>query len=228
MSAILEQARTRLAKEADRRAAQYAALERSPPSPRTPAGGFTGVWPATEPTGGRGAVNPTPSRIDHARRHIARAAEPRQRPGPGIFGGLNFRVFATTQSNSADLLDRQPLVMGAIGLGVGAAMAAALPSTAVETGLLGQASADLQARTHEIAGQVTDRAADLADGVTAAVTNEAKAQGLTYAFGVGRRDQRRERGQLAAIAAPRPGITKRQTASVNAAAFSHEFGRTPA
>ena len=43
-----------------------------------------------------------------------------------------------------------------------------------------------------------------------------------------RRRPRRVRGQLAAIAAPRPGITKRQTASVNAAAFSHEFGRTPA
>jgi hypothetical protein len=95
------------------------------------------------------------------------------------FGASNLRVFATTQSNIAHLLDRQPLVLGAIGLGVGAAMAAALPSTAVETGLLGQASADLQARTREIAGQVTDRAADLADGVTAAVTKEAEAQGLT-------------------------------------------------
>ena len=34
---------------------------------------------------------------------------------------------------------------------------------------------------------------------------------VQYAFGVGRRDQRPERGQLAAIAAPRPGITKRQS-----------------
>jgi hypothetical protein len=37
----------------------------------------------------------------------------------------------------------------------------------------------LQAKTREIAGKVTDRAAHLADGVTAAVTSEAQAQGLT-------------------------------------------------
>jgi hypothetical protein len=94
-------------------------------------------------------------------------------------GASNSRVFAAAQSNIVDLMDRQPLALGAIGFGVGAAMAAALPSTAVETDLLGQASADLQARTREIAGKVTDRAADLADGVTAAITNEAQAQGLT-------------------------------------------------
>ena len=93
--------------------------------------------------------------------------------------GSNSRVFAAAQSNIADLMDRQPLVLGAIGLGVGAAMAAALPSTSVEVELLGQASADLHARTREIAGKVTDQAADLADGVTAAITNEARAQGLT-------------------------------------------------
>jgi hypothetical protein len=76
-------------------------------------------------------------------------------------------------------MDRQPLVLGAIGLGVGAAMAAAIPSTAVETDLLGQASADLQARVRVVAGDVTERAAGLADGVTAAITKEAQAQGLT-------------------------------------------------
>jgi hypothetical protein len=83
------------------------------------------------------------------------------------------------QLNIADLMNRQPLVLGAIGLGVGAAMAAALPSTAVETELLGQASADLQARARVIVGDVTERAAVLADGVTAAITTEAQAQGLT-------------------------------------------------
>ena len=45
--------------------------------------------------------------------------------------------------------------------------------------LLGQASADFQSRTRELAEKVTDRAADLADGVTAAVANEAQVQGLT-------------------------------------------------
>jgi hypothetical protein len=89
------------------------------------------------------------------------------------------RVFAAAQSSIADLMDREPLMLGAIGLGVGAAMAATLPSTAIEADLLGQASADLQARARVVAGDVTERAADLADGVTAAITSEAQAQGLT-------------------------------------------------
>jgi hypothetical protein len=95
------------------------------------------------------------------------------------FGRSNSSAFAVAQLNIADLMNRQPLVLGAIGLGVGAAMAAALPSTAVETEMLGQASADLQARARVIVGDVTERAADLADGVTAAITTEAEAQGLT-------------------------------------------------
>jgi hypothetical protein len=88
-------------------------------------------------------------------------------------------LFATAQSNIADLMDRQPLVLGAIGLGVGAAMAAALPSTAVEADLMSQASADFQARTQEVTAEMTERAADVADNVTAAITKEAQAQGLT-------------------------------------------------
>jgi hypothetical protein len=94
-------------------------------------------------------------------------------------GGANLRVFAAAQSNIADLMDRQPLVLGAIGLGVGAAMAAALPSSPVEADLLGHASADLQARARVVAGDVTERAADLANGVTTAIMKEAQAQGLT-------------------------------------------------
>jgi hypothetical protein len=94
-------------------------------------------------------------------------------------GPSNSPVFSTVQSNIADLMNRQPLVLGAIGLGVGAAMAAALPSTTVEADLMGQASADLQARSREVAEDVTDRVADLADGVTSAIMKEARAQGLT-------------------------------------------------
>jgi hypothetical protein len=41
----------------------------------------------------------------------------------GSFGASNSR-FAAAPANIADLMDRQPLVLGAIGLGVGAAIAA--------------------------------------------------------------------------------------------------------
>jgi hypothetical protein len=100
-------------------------------------------------------------------------------PDTTSFGRSNSRVFTAAQSNIADLMDHQPLVLGAIGLGVGSALAAALPSTAVETDLLGHASADLQERARVVAGDVTERAADVADGVTAAIIKEAQAQGLT-------------------------------------------------
>lgn len=98
---------------------------------------------------------------------------------PPSMGASNSRVFAAAQSNIAHLLDRQPLALGVIGLGIGAAMAAALPSTEVEAHLLGQASADLQAKARVVAGDVTERAAGLADGVTAAITKDAQAQALT-------------------------------------------------
>jgi hypothetical protein len=91
----------------------------------------------------------------------------------------NSRVFPTVQANIAHLMNRQPLMLGAIGLSVGAAMAAAIPSTSVEADLLGQTSADLQARTREGARELTERVADLADGVTAAIATEARVQGLT-------------------------------------------------
>jgi hypothetical protein len=91
----------------------------------------------------------------------------------------NSQRFSRAQANIADVMDRQPLVLGAIGLSVGAAMAAALPSTAVETDLLGEVSADLQAKTRKAAADVTEQVADLADGVTSAIATEARAQGLT-------------------------------------------------
>jgi hypothetical protein len=94
-------------------------------------------------------------------------------------GGTTPRLFAAAQANIADLMERQPLMLGAIGLGVGAAVAATLRSTTVEADLLGQASADLQARTREIAAEVTGHAANLADGVTSAIATEARVQGLT-------------------------------------------------
>jgi hypothetical protein len=45
-------------------------------------------------------------------------------------GASNPRVFATAQANIAELMDRQPLVLGATGPSVGAAMAAAAASSA--------------------------------------------------------------------------------------------------
>jgi hypothetical protein len=88
------------------------------------------------------------------------------------------QAFSTARKGIAVLIDRQPLMLGAIGFGVGAAMAAIFRSTEIETDLLGQTSAGVQARTGELGRAVIGQAVDVADRVTTAVVNEARTQGL--------------------------------------------------
>ena len=95
------------------------------------------------------------------------------------FSAMAPRSLSDARDTIADLLHRQPLMLGAIGLGVGAAMAAMFRPTAFESGLLGETSASVQDRTREIGDRVIGQAADMADRVSAAVTKEARTQGLT-------------------------------------------------
>jgi hypothetical protein len=70
MTALLE-ARKRRGQERDRRS-QAEDIERLPPSSKTPAGGFTGVWDRTTETNG-GAVNPAQAdRLAYERERLAR------------------------------------------------------------------------------------------------------------------------------------------------------------
>jgi hypothetical protein len=71
------------------------------------------------------------------------------------------------------------LALGAIGLAIGAGIAAALPSTDVENVYLGDVSATIRSRTAEIAGQQVEKAASLATDVIDAAAEEAREQGLT-------------------------------------------------
>ena len=97
------------------------------------------------------------------------------------FGAMAPRSLSNARDTIADLLERQPLMLGAIGLGVGAAMAAMFRRTAFEADLLGETSASVQERTREMGDSVIGQAADVADRVSAAVTKEARTQGLTPA-----------------------------------------------
>ncbi|MBR1092051.1 hypothetical protein JQ621_31760 [Bradyrhizobium manausense] len=49
------------------------------------------------------------------------------------------------QSSAGDLMERQPLVIGAIGLAVGAALAGALRTTQIEDNYIGGVSDDVKA-----------------------------------------------------------------------------------
>lgn len=77
----------------------------------------------------------------------------------------------TVQQNIADTLERQPLLLGALGLAIGAGIAASIPTTRTEKKVMGAAS-DFVRET------VTDKVAE-AKEIAGAALQEAKAQGLT-------------------------------------------------
>jgi hypothetical protein len=74
--------------------------------------------------------------------------------------------YATAQSALSGLLDRQPLVLGAVGVAIGAAMAGAVPVTSLENEWAGPSSddikADVQARAAAASTKVRSRIDDLA------------------------------------------------------------------
>jgi hypothetical protein len=88
-------------------------------------------------------------------------------------------VFETARNNLTELFRAQPLALGAIGLAIGAGIAAALPSAEVENAYLGEASETVRSKTAEIAGQQVDKATTLATHVIDAAAEEARKQGLT-------------------------------------------------
>jgi hypothetical protein len=78
---------------------------------------------------------------------------------------------STVQQNIADIFERQPLLLGAVGIAIGAGIAASIPTTEAENKVMGEAS-DFVRET------VTEKATQVKEMADAAVL-EAKAQGLT-------------------------------------------------
>jgi hypothetical protein len=88
-------------------------------------------------------------------------------------------MFDTVRSNLSELFEAQPLALGAIGLAIGAGIAAALPPSEVEAAYLGETSDTVKAKAAEFAAEQTARATTVAQDVMGAVTDEARKQGLT-------------------------------------------------
>ena len=88
-------------------------------------------------------------------------------------------AFETARDNLSELFRTQPLALGAIGLAIGAGIAAALPNSDIENAYLGEVSETVKNKTAEIAGQQWDKATNLATDVMDAATEEAGKQGLT-------------------------------------------------
>jgi hypothetical protein len=88
-------------------------------------------------------------------------------------------VFYSVRSNLTELFRAQPLALGAIGLAIGAGIAAALPPTAVESDLLGESSNTVKEKATEFAAEQVDQVTAIAGDVVGAVSEEARRQGLT-------------------------------------------------
>ena len=93
--------------------------------------------------------------------------------------GTGTEIFDTVRSNLSDVFKAQPLALGAIGIAIGAGIAAALPATELETDYLGETSDTVKAKAAEFAAEQTDRVTTVAENVVEAVTEEARKQGLT-------------------------------------------------
>lgn len=88
-------------------------------------------------------------------------------------------MFDMLRSNLSDMFETQPLALGAIGLAIGAGIAAALPPSEVEAEYLGEAGDSIKAKAAEFASDQADRVTAVAGNVMDAVADEARKQGLT-------------------------------------------------
>lgn len=88
-------------------------------------------------------------------------------------------MFASLQSSLADAMERQPLALGAIGLALGAGIAAALPPTSLEADYLGESSEMVKERATQFASEKAARARTIAEEAFSAAADEARRQGLT-------------------------------------------------
>jgi hypothetical protein len=88
-------------------------------------------------------------------------------------------VLDKARANLADLFRAQPLALGALGLAIGAGIAAALPASEAESNYMGETSDAVKAKAADFAAEQTARATEVAGDVVEAVTEEARKQGLT-------------------------------------------------
>jgi len=93
--------------------------------------------------------------------------------------GSGAELLDNIRSNLTDVFKAQPLALGAIGIAIGAGIAAAFPPTKVEATYLGESSDAMKAKATEFASEQSDRATQVAGAVMDAVSEEAKRQGLT-------------------------------------------------
>jgi ElaB/YqjD/DUF883 family membrane-anchored ribosome-binding protein len=83
-----------------------------------------------------------------------------------------------TRNAFEDLIDRNPLLVGGVGLAIGAFIAASLPPSNAENRMFGERSDDLKEKALETAAQGVERAKDVAVGLVGDVAAAAAREGL--------------------------------------------------
>jgi hypothetical protein len=103
-------------------------------------------------------------------------------------GNPGKEALAKAQSSLADMLDRQPLVLGAVGLAIGAAIAGAFRTSDLENEWVGELSDDVKADLNTRAGAVSQSLHEASDtlkaelgGVGAEAVDRVKQAGLSAA-----------------------------------------------
>jgi hypothetical protein len=89
------------------------------------------------------------------------------------------RYGTTAQQTLSESLERQPLLLGAIGLAIGAGIASAFASTQFESELMGEQGSAAREKLQDFAEETKEFATTRAHDVLDAMKDEAQAQGLT-------------------------------------------------
>jgi uncharacterized phage infection (PIP) family protein YhgE len=93
--------------------------------------------------------------------------------------GASASAYGSLRETLGEVFERQPLVLGLVGVAVGASLAAALPPTELESNALGEASERVRSTLSELASSQAERATDLVGNIAEAAKSEAERQGLT-------------------------------------------------
>jgi len=125
-------------------------------------------------TAREGVVDTIENATRYGRDYAERASE-----YVGSIPSSGAEMLETVRSNLSDVFKAQPLALGAIGIAIGAGIAAALPPSQLETNYLGEASDTVKTKAAEIAAEQADRVTAVAGNVMEATTEEAQKQGLT-------------------------------------------------
>jgi hypothetical protein len=88
-------------------------------------------------------------------------------------------LFDDARESLTELFRSQPLAIGAVGIAIGAAVAAAIPATETEAEYFGESSDYFKQKASELAGEQVERATEIGKKVADAVVDEARQQGLT-------------------------------------------------